>query len=389
MITQLNISNFCAFKKLDIDFSPKINVIIGENSFGKTQLLKAAYTLGKFSEYATKTQKITKPQASDWLTKKLLGVYKPSSNKLAGLYHRGGEENAIIQIEDATGHRLGATFSRKGIKAQPLEDYKRGSTPGVFIPAKEVLTLLPGISEGIASPEVLASLFDDSVIDLCSSLLIEPSDDIEVRVNADPRLGEILPELVNAIKGRYVISKKHHCFIAGMYEERKAKAISQSRQAKVYSDATTTRFVPIKGAALSSNMTAEGYRKIGVLQGLLINGVIDPGVTGPLFWDEPESNMNPKLMELLVKVLLQLSRNGQQIILATHDYVLLKWFDLLMDQKGKQDHIRFHALYRTDSGEIGVESTDSYKDLNSNAIASTFSKLYDAEIERSLGSTAK
>lgn len=40
-------------------------------------------------------------------------------------------------------------------------------------------------------------------------------------------------------------------------------------------------------------------------------------------------------MKDLVHVLLELARNGQQIILATHDYVLLKWFDLLMD-KGKE-----------------------------------------------------
>ena len=45
MITQLKMSNFCAFKKLDVDFSPRVNVIIGENSSGKTQLLKATYVL--------------------------------------------------------------------------------------------------------------------------------------------------------------------------------------------------------------------------------------------------------------------------------------------------------------------------------------------------------
>src|SRR5680860_955616 len=92
--------------------------------------------------------------------------------------------------------------------------------------------------------------------------------------------------------------------------------------------------VPTKDPLYASSMTAEGFRKVGILHRLLCNGTLNPGVSGPLFWDEPESNLNPKLMKLLVQILLELTRNGQQIILATHDYVLLKWFDLLMD-KGK------------------------------------------------------
>ena len=41
MITQLQLKNFTAFTELAIDFSPGINIIIGENGTGKTQLLKA------------------------------------------------------------------------------------------------------------------------------------------------------------------------------------------------------------------------------------------------------------------------------------------------------------------------------------------------------------
>ena len=88
-------------------------------------------------------------------------------------------------------------------------------------------------------------------------------------------------------------------------------------------------------------------------------------------------------MKLLVEILLELSRNGQQIVLATHDYVLLKWFDLLV-KKGLGDHIRFHAL-SSEGGKITVQSADDYRQLNSNAIANTFNDLYDEEIKRSLG----
>lgn len=94
--------------------------------------------------------------------------------------------------------------------------------------------------------------------------------------------------------------------------------------------------------------------------------------------------MNPKLMRLLVQVILELSRNGQQVILATHDYVLLKWFDLLMD-KGKGDHVRFHILRCNGDDNIRLESVDDYRSIPDNAISNTFSTLYDEEIKRALG----
>ena len=41
MISKLHLKNFIAFTDLSIDFSPGINIIIGENGTGKTQLLRA------------------------------------------------------------------------------------------------------------------------------------------------------------------------------------------------------------------------------------------------------------------------------------------------------------------------------------------------------------
>lgn len=41
MITNLQLKNFTAFTELTIDFSSGINIVIGENRTGKTQLLRA------------------------------------------------------------------------------------------------------------------------------------------------------------------------------------------------------------------------------------------------------------------------------------------------------------------------------------------------------------
>ncbi len=44
MITKLKFKNFTGFKELEINFSPGINVFVGENGTGKTHILKVVYT---------------------------------------------------------------------------------------------------------------------------------------------------------------------------------------------------------------------------------------------------------------------------------------------------------------------------------------------------------
>jgi hypothetical protein len=84
----------------------------------------------------------------------------------------------------------------------------------------------------------------------------------------------------------------------------------------------------------------------------------------------------------VVEVILELQRLGVQVFLATHNYVLLKEFDL---RKQKDDAIRYLSLFRDPSGAVSSSESDSYTGVDPNAIASTFSDLYDREIKRSLG----
>ena len=44
-IKKLSLNNFMAFENSEIDWSDNINIICGENSTGKTTLLKAMYSL--------------------------------------------------------------------------------------------------------------------------------------------------------------------------------------------------------------------------------------------------------------------------------------------------------------------------------------------------------
>ena len=121
-------------------------------------------------------------------------------------------------------------------------------------------------------------------------------------------------------------------------------------------------------------------RKLGLLWLLIRNGSLRPGAV--LFWDEPETNLNPKLYGVVIDVLLELQRVGVQVFLATHDYVILKELDL---QAKDGDKVAFHSLYRSEeTGEIVCHSTDSFLQIHPNAIAEAFDSIYDREIKRNL-----
>ena len=113
---------------------------------------------------------------------------------------------------------------------------------------------------------------------------------------------------------------------------------------------------------------AEGIRKLALLWLLIQNGTLLQGAV--VCWDEPEANLNPRLIGTVVDILLELQRMGVQVFLATHDYVVLKEFDL---RKKADDAVRFHALFRdTTTGAIALHSTDDYLSIHPNAIADAF-----------------
>lgn len=367
MLRKLTLKNFGAFTETSVEFSSRVNVILGENSSGKTQLLKAAYVLSTVGT-AIGEEKTTKAMVEQVLTEKLLRTYKPAGDKLGELYNRGGKGNAEITADFASDGQLGARFTSRSKKVQVTGDYKSPFNRGaVYIPAKEVLSFLDGISNEASDSDTLGRLFDSTFFDLIEMLLEQQREEVEEKTRW------FREEIINELGGQFVFDEAAVRFKEGTYKEYKGRHASKSY------------FSPSSKSGLSAAMTAEGYRKIGVLQRLLENQAIGTGVNGPLLWDEPESNMNPALTKLLVKILFEISRNGQQIILATHDYVLLKWFDLLMD-KGKEDHVRYHLLNRDiDSNTIEVESTDDYSAISKSAISNAFAELYDEDVKRALG----
>lgn len=354
MIKSLALKNFTVFGDLKIDFSPRVNVIIGENGTGKTHLLKAAYALCLGSNVLKGKSAVGKDEIEAALTSKLVHLFMPLDDKLGKMRRHHATENAQLEARFPLDKKVAISFhtNSKSVTIQDSTSYEQYDYEPVFIPTKEVLSFMKGFNSLYKKYELS---FDQTYQDIC--LLLD--------------LPEIRPETLQE-KAKWAMEE--------------IESICGGRFIFYGGGKVTFK---TESAEYSANCIAEGFRKAGMLSRLLETGAIQPGVSGPLFWDEPEANMNPKLMRLFVQIILELSRNGQQIILATHDYVLLKWFDLLMD-RGKEDQVLFQALYRDSvSGEIMIESADVYQQLNANAIASTFSNLYDSQIDRSLGGKNK
>lgn len=387
MIERLELRNFTAFSDLTLEFSPKVNVIIGENGTGKTHLLKAAYGLCAGAPLFKEKPDANEDELEASLTTKLLRLFMPLDDKLGKMHRQGATEQAYLSACFAGEQKIAATFfnNSKALAIQERTNYERYQAKAVLIPTKEVLSLVKGMTDNTHDHKTVELIFDDGYVDLANAMMKSGPEDTECPVNLDPRLNTIIPQLVSLIGGRYQWENGGFCYQAGKYVEKASPKRTKAKAAQMYQDSTVTEFVPMSGHLYSSGMTAEGFRKVGILHRLLSNGTISPGSSGPLFWDEPESNMNPKLMKLLVQILLELTRNGQQVILGTHDYVLLKWLDLLVD-KGKGDHVRYHSLFRDEvTNEIRVETADEYSMVSRSAISNTFAELYDEDVKRALG----
>ena len=354
MITRLELKNFTVFDCLTIDFSPKINVIIGENGTGKTHLLKAAYTLCAGGAVFKNKPDIDRESLEAVLTSKLLRIFMPLDEKLAKMHRRGATENTRLGATFALDKKVAMTFhtNSKLLTIQENVNYEQYQLDPVFISTKEVLSFMRGF---YSLYEKYGLSFDQTYQDIC--ILLD--------------LPKVRTEMLHE-KSKWAMAEIEG-ICGGRFE--------------FYGGGNVT--FKTENAEYSANSIAEGFRKVGMLSRLLETGAIHPGVSGPLFWDEPESNMNPKLMKLIVQILLKLSQNGQQIILATHDYVLLKWFDLLVD-KSKEDNVRYHSLYHDiDTNEIKVASTEDYLKIAHNPIDEAFGYLINQEIENDMGGLGK
>jgi AAA15 family ATPase/GTPase len=355
MINRLKLKNFTAFTDITVNFSPKITIIIGENGTGKTHLLKAAYGLSIISSLIINNHNMQNNDIETFLTTKLLRLFLPLDDQIANMKRNtASDDTAYLSVKYSNGHHISTFFSNNS-KLISIKDIPKSypfQTNTVYIPTMEVLSFMKGFNSLYDQYKLS---FDQTYKDIC--LLLD--------------LPEIQPDFLDE-KCKWAMEK--------------IESICGGRF--IFHGGGKVTFKTEKGE-YSNNTQAKGFRKLGMISRLLETGAIRPGVSGPLFWDEPDSNLNPALMGPITQMLLELSRLGQQIILTTHDYHLLKWFDLLLD-KSKNDHVLFHSLYNegNDSGSK-VSTTDDYSQISPNPIDKAFANLLNIEIERDMGGLGK
>lgn len=345
MIERVALKNFTVFDGIKVWFSPRVNVVIGENATGKTHLLKAAHVLSSSGSLKKGSESFFDAR----LQGMLLRFFMPLDGQLNGLRKWGTEGKSVMAADFSAGRRVTAAFSAGAKTISVLDNNfpKQYQDNPVYIPSREVLSFMKGFGSLYERYELS---FDQSFQDIC--LLLDLP---KIRTdNLEPHTQRVMDVIEKICSGRFV-------FHGG------GRVSFES-----------------EGATYPASMAAEGFLLLGMFYRLLENGTIRPGESGPIFWDQPEAGLNPKLLKVVAWILLELSRNGQQVVLATHSYVLLKYFDLLKD-RSKGDEVRFHSLYRDDRETVGIESVDDFNHLARNAISETYLNLYDTEIERVQG----
>jgi ABC-type ATPase involved in cell division len=337
-ITHIKLENFTSFASLNEDFSPGVNVIIGANGTGKTHLLKVLYAACAVT---------TGEDKEKGFARKLLGVFNPYESRMTRLIRRQqGLPAAHISVKRDDGSLIKTVIDNQKADVKDVRVIGEGKwqTTGLeaaYIPVKEMLAHAPGFLSTASKREIA---FEEVYVDIIKRAFLP-----KLMGPIDHDRQRLLNALQKAIDGK-VVAKGEYFFLKN------------------------------KQGDLEFTLLAEGMRKLALVWLLIQNGTLLAGSV--LFWDEPEANLNPSLMGEVVEVILELQRLGVQVFLSTHNYVLLKEFDL---RKRDGDAIRYISMFRDESGAVSANASDDYSGIDPNAIAATFNKLYDQELVRSLG----
>lgn len=315
--TRLELENFMAFERAQFDFGRDLNVFVGENGTGKTQVMKAVFaTLDVLSDPPPGLP--NPPRFLDFLLRqKVAGVFRPGAS-VAQLV-RLGADTARVALSCSAGEGvLGWTLSA-GSDDLAVEKVPAAFTPGpqpVFIPPVELLSIFPGFISlyRLRNVEFDATWYDTAVLFSHPTLR-----------QLDPALAEQLGLLEGMIGGKVELDA------SGRFQ-----------------------LVLPSGKHREMPLVAEGLRKLGTIARLIATGAFGTGTS--LFWDEPESNLNPKLIKEVAKVIMALCRHGVQVFIATHSLFLLRELYILQQTENRELDARFFGL-RIGDGAGGVEVT--------------------------------
>lgn len=330
MLKKLKVGNYSVFSDATVNWAPGINVIVGENGTGKSQLMKLAYSVAWVSHEQSRSTRQTKEELQRKLADKLIGTCRPDHlGRLVSRQRGRNRCDVVLSFADQTDAAIAFSFASNARSEVRLETAPTAylAAPPVFIPTREMLSIFPGFT---AAYEDRQLSFEETYYDIAKAL------------NASAK-------------------KKHTAAVQAMIDD-----IEQLLDGHIKLEAGHFYLLPNKAGQgkIEIALVAEGMRKLAMLAYLLINGALRDRST--LFWDEPETNLNPKLIVLIAKALVALAAQGMQIVLATHSLFLLRELSIQLADAAKTNTpvaANFIALARQDDGTVTLNQSETVDDL--------------------------
>lgn len=313
-IEGLCLRNVTVFETLRLDFARGLNVLIGENGFGKSTLLKVLYSQAKWASESAR-QAGLREKGEDAQLETVFGL---PANALVS--RDGNDGQAAIQMT-FSGKPNGVSHVRVSQKSVRIVKRPRMSNaiPAVvFLQAHEILSTYRGYAS-LWSRYAENMSRDGTIIDTVNFLSMPALRSIP------KELMDVCAGLEKSIGGRIELDEKEGTFY----------------------------FVGPKKDGLRTpiDLTAEGWRKIGQLLVLLRNGAIAPGSI--LIWDEPEANLNPKLEKIVASLLIGIARSGVQLFIATHSLFFANELDIALRTRPLESGACFFNLKKGGRADAG------------------------------------
>ena len=163
MINRLELKNFTAFDELTMDFSPGVNLIIGENGTGKTHILKLLYAI------------LSSLKEDKKISEKLISMFLPKDDRIGRLVRRKkGSSECKVKVAGNHQNYCSFRFSNHTKKEMSIPSMKwmlDDIQSTVFIPVKEMLSHSPGFLSLYREREIH---FDETYPDIISKALCLP-----------------------------------------------------------------------------------------------------------------------------------------------------------------------------------------------------------------------
>ncbi len=333
MIQSVEAKNYGPIRDINLEKLGSINLFIGPNSSGKTILLKAIYCAQRTIELTGRGKNITLDK--EILADKLYWTFQVE--KIGNIVRKPETGPLVFSLKENNGDKFsysfGADTEKKIIKLENNRSPR--SSNSIFIPAKEVLSLLDVIKN---NREIKMEFgFDETYSDLAAALTLSTKGTI-------PELfKEIRGRLENAINGKIVYSKE--------------KKMWQYVQGKT---------------SFEINATSEGTKKIAIFDTLIANHFLTK--ESIVFIDEPESGLHPGVLIELLDIIATLAEYGVQFMIASHSYFVIKKLYLIAQNK----NIDIPVIAFDKDGYAGLSNL---KDgMPENAIIDESVKLYEEEL---------